>query len=1182
MFELNNFNAIKIGLAGPDKIRSWSRGEIRKPETINYRTQKPEMDGLFCQKIFGPVKDWECHCGKYKRIRHKGVVCDKCGVEVTRSRVRRERMGHIELAAPVSHIWYFKGLPSKIGLCLGLTVKSLEQVLYYVSHVVLDPRKTDLEYKQILNDREFREAEEKFGVNSFKVGMGADAIRELLANIDVKKEVEVLRKEAAEAKGQKKLKAIGRLETMEMFLKSGNNPAWMILEALPVIPPDLRPIVQLEGGKMATSDLNDLYRRVINRNNRLKKLLELGAPDIIIRNEKRMLQESVDSLIENGKRGKAIAGAKHDLKSLTSILHGKQGRFRMNLLGKRVDYSGRSVIVAGPTLKMYQCGLSKNMALELFKPFVLRKLVEINASSNIKSARKLVERARPIVWDVLEDVIKEHPVLLNRAPTLHRLGMQAFEPILVEGNAIHLHPLVCAGFNADFDGDTMAVHVPLSIEAQAEARYLMLSTNNILKPGDGGPVCTPTQDMIMGSYYLTILRDKAQGEGMVFKDENEALTAYENGKVHLQANIKVRRTTTFEGKEISGIVETSVGRIIFNRKIPQVIGFVDRKKKENALKYEIDFATGASQLKDIVLRAFNTVNNKTLIEMLDDIKEMGFKYATLASNSLSVFDMIIPKEREGILHAAEEKVVENDKKFRRGLITNGERKQLNQGIWNEATEDVSQAIAKGWDTFNPIKLMATSRARASMAQLKQLAGIRGQMSTASGKVIDVPVKSNFRLGLNTLEYFISGRGARKGLTDTAIRTANAGYLTRRLVDISQDVIITESDCFANQKLTVKGIVAKELKKDGTVIDSLPNRITGRVAVKDVINPKTKTVITKAGNMITPAEVSEIMASGISEVEIRSPLTCKAAKGICAKCYGRNMAAHGLVPIGEPVGIIAAQSIGENGTQLTMRTFHTGGIATTTDITQGLPRVEELFEARKPKGVATISEVAGRVTLKKVEKRDEILIKTDNDLISYLIPFGTKLLVKNGDMVEPGTPLTEGSLYPADILKTKGIWGVQSYLLEEILAIYASQAISLNDKHIEVVIRQMLKKVKVENGGSTRLLPGELVDIAEYEEINEKALQNGDMPASARRVLLGITKASLAAESFLSAASFQQTSGVLTTAAIRGKVDRLEGIKENIIIGKQIPAGVGAKAYSKVKVLRDEEGSGIYNEGYEAI
>ncbi|MCL2483890.1 MAG: DNA-directed RNA polymerase subunit beta' [Firmicutes bacterium] len=1169
MFELNNFSAIKIGLAGSEKIRAWSRGEVKKPETINYRTQKPEMEGLFCQRIFGPYKDWECHCGKYKRIRHKGVVCDKCGVEVTKNHVRRERMGHIELATPVSHIWYFRGVPSKIGLVLDLTVKSLEQVLYYVNYIVIDPRNTDLEYKQILSDREYRDAQEKFGFDAFRAGMGAEAIREVLAKIDVEKELAQLKREVVEFKGQKRLKAISRLEIFEMFNKSKNRPEWMILEALPVIPPELRPIVQLEGGKMATSDLNDLYRRVINRNNRLKKLLELGAPDIIIRNEKRMLQEAVDSLIDNGKRGRAVTSSRHELKSLTAILHGKQGRFRGNLLGKRVDYSGRSVIVAGPSLKMYQCGLSKNMALELFKPFVLRRLVELNVSSNIKSARRLVEKARPIVWDVLEEVIKDHPVLLNRQPTLHRLGFMAFEPVLIDGNAIRLHPLVCVGFNADFDGDQMAVHVPLSVEAQAEARFLMLSTNNLLKPGDGKPTVAPTQDMVMGAYYLTVYREKAKGEGMVFKDEEEIILAYEQKVLDLQAKVKVRRTAEFKGKTISGLVETSVGRVLFNRTIPQSIGFVDRTKEENVLKYEIDFVADKGKLSDIVYKAFFNVDNASMVRMLDDIKAIGFKYATLASNSISIFDMEIPEARQAIIDEADEKVAENDKKFRRGLITLAEKKRINQTIWDETTVRITKEIEKKWDNFNPIKIMAISKARANMDQLKQLAGMRGQIVTASGDKIDVPIKSNYRLGLSNLEYFMSGRGARKGLIDTALRTATAGYLTRRLVDISQDVVIYEDDCFKNLGERVRGQVIKAITKDGSVLENLPARINGRIAINDVKHPATGEVIVKAGEMITNSKTDIIATSGLTEVEIRTVLTCRSKRGVCAKCYGRNMAQAGLVPIGEAVGIIAAQSIGENGTQLTMRTFHTGGIATTSDITQGLPRVEELFEARKPKGVAVISEVAGRVTIRKADKRDEVIVTTADGAIGYLIPFGIKLLVKPGDVVEPGTPLTEGNLNPAEVLKTRGIGAVQNYLLEEIVSAYAQQAISINDKHVELVIRQMLRKVKIENSGSTDLLPGEFVDIFTYEAANQEALLRGKEPATARRVLLGITKASLNAESFLSAASFQQTASVLTSAAIKGKVDRLTGLKENIIIGKQIPAGTGFKAYRDIKVIRHE-------------
>ena len=1174
MFELNNFSAIKIGIASPEKIREWSYGEVTKPETINYRTQKPERDGLFCERIFGPTKDWECHCGKYKRIRYKGVVCDKCGVEVTRSKVRRERMGHIELATPVSHIWFFRGVPSKIGTTLDLTVKVLESILYYVNWIVLDPKETDLSFKQILSDKEYREAVEKYGPNSFRAGMGAEAIRELLRNIDVEKEVEVLRKESIESKsGQKKLKAVRRLETMESFLKSGNRPEWMIFEVLPVIPPDLRPIVQLEGGKVATSDLNDLYRRVINRNNRLKKLMELGAPEIIIRNEKRMLQEAVDSLIDNGKRGKAVSSSRHELKSIAGILRGKQGRFRLNLLGKRVDYSGRTVITAGPELKMYQCGLSKEMALELFRPFVLRRLVELNESTNIKSAKRLIEREKPVVWNVLEEVVKDHPVFLNRAPTLHRLGIQAFEPVLIEGNSIQLHPLVCGGFNADFDGDQMAIHVPISTEACTEARMLMLSTNNIIKPSDGKPVCSPTQDIVLGCYYLTMIRDGAKGEGSIFKDEQEAMTAFFHKELHLQAKIKVRRSTMFNGEKVTDLIETTVGRILVNREVPQCLGFVDRTKREEVNKYEIDFMVGKSELQNITLRAFNNVDNTTCVTMLDGIKALGYKYATLSSNSISVFDMHIPEAREAIIKEAEAKAQENDRQYRRGLITLQEKKAFNTELWYKAMDDVTKSVVTHWDKFNPIKIIADSKARASDKQLVQLAGMRGIMSSSSGN-LDVPVKGNYRLGLSNLEYFMSCLGGRKSLTDTALKTADSGYLTRRLVDVSQDVVITDDDCFASLGEKPRGITVSKIEYDFRLIQSLSQRIFGRVALNDIIDPKTKQVIVKANELIGEAQAKQIEACGITSVDIRSVLTCRCRHGICAKCYGKNMTSDKLASVGDPVGIIAAQSIGEPGTQLTMRTFHTGGIAAAADITKGLPRVEELFEARRPKVCAIISEVSGKVSIRKVDKRDEVLIKTTDDVVSYLIPYGLKLIVKNGDVVEPGTPLTVGSLYPNDILATRGIKGVQDYIIKEVVSTYADQGVSLADKHVEIIARQMLRYVKVESSGDTALIPGDIVDVFKYEAATEQALNEGKVPPTARRVLLSITRSSLSTESFLSSASFQETASSLTSAAIKGKIDHLVGIKENVIIGKLIPAGTGLARYhniepAKAEVVNDE-------------
>ncbi len=1167
MFELNNFSAIKIGIASPEKIREWSYGEVTKPETINYRTQKPERDGLFCERIFGPTKDWECHCGKYKRIRYKGVVCDKCGVEVTRSKVRRERMGHIELATPVSHIWFFRGVPSKIGTTLDLTIKTLESVLYYVNWIVLDPKQTDLTYKQVLSDKEYREAIEKFGPNSFRAGMGAEAIRELLKAIDVEKEVEALRKESVESKSaQKKLKAVRRLETMESFLKSGNKPEWMILEVLPVIPPDLRPIVQLEGGKVATSDLNDLYRRVINRNNRLKKLMELGAPEIIIRNEKRMLQEAVDSLIDNGKRGRAVSSSRHELKSIAGILRGKQGRFRLNLLGKRVDYSGRTVITAGPELKMYQCGLSKEMALELFRPFVLRRLVELNESTNIKSAKRLIDREKPVVWNVLEEVVKDHPVFLNRAPTLHRLGIQAFEPVLIEGKSIQLHPLVCGGFNADFDGDQMAIHVPISTEACAEARMLMLSTNNIIKPSDGRPVCSPTQDIVLGCYYLTMYRDGAKGEGGIYKDEDEVMLAFNAKELHLQAKIKVRRTSEFNGEKVSDLIETSVGRILLNRAVPQCLGFVDRTKRENVNKYEIDFMVGKNELGKITLAAFNNTDNTTCVTMLDNIKALGYKYATLSSNSISVFDMHIPEARETIIKEAEAKVVENDKQYRRGLITLQEKKNFNNQIWDKAFNDVMKSVVNHWDKFNPIKIIADSKARASDQQLCQLAGMRGVMSSSSG-TLDVPVKGNYRLGLTNLEYFMSTLGGRKSLTDTALKTADSGYLTRRLVDVAQDVVITDEDCFASLGEKPRGITVSEIVSDFRVIQTLDQRIFGRVALKDIVDPKTNHVIVKANELISEKQAKRVVEAGIKSVEIRSVLTCRCRHGICAKCYGKNMTGDKLVSVGDPVGIIAAQSIGEPGTQLTMRTFHTGGIASAEDITKGLPRVEELFEARRPKVCAVLSEVSGKVTIRKVDKRDEILIKTSDDVVSYLIPFGLKVIVKNGETVEPGTPLTAGSLYPNDILATRGIKGVQDYIINEVVSVYAGQGVPLSDKHVEIIVRQMLRYVKVESAGDTNLIPGDVVDVFKYEAATEQALSEGKVPPTARRVLLSITRSSLSTESFLSSASFQETAASLTAAAIKGKVDHLVGIKENVIIGKLIPAGTGLSTYRKVEPVK---------------
>ena len=1186
MFELNNFDSIQIGVASPEKIREWSYGEVTKPETINYRTQKPEMGGLFCERIFGPTKDWECHCGKYKRIRYKGVICDKCGVEVTKSKVRRDRMGHIELAAPVSHIWYFKGVPSRIGLMLDMSPKALEQVLYFASHVVLDPGTTPLEYKQVINDREKLEAEAQYGVGSFKTGMGAEAIKELLMAIDLEKEsVETKKIIEENGSGQRRIRAVKRIEIIEAFRKSGNRPEWMILDVLPVIPPELRPMVQLDGGRFATSDLNDLYRRVINRNNRLKKLMELGAPEIIIRNEKRMLQEAVDALIDNGRRGKAISGAgNRELKSLSGMLRGKQGRFRQNLLGKRVDYSGRSVIVVGPELKLYQCGLPKEMAIELFKPFVMKKLVENNICHNIKNAKRTVERAKTVVWDVLEDVIKDHPVLLNRAPTLHRLSIQAFEPVLIEGRAIKLHPLVCGAFNADFDGDQMAVHVPLSIEAQAEARFLMLASNNILKLSDGKPVMSPTQDMVMGSYYLTLIRkhigEKYNEKGR--KDENgvlygvpeytvaysspdEAVMAYQTGAIRLQDEIVVRRSVEVNGETVCGKVKTSVGKIIFNEAIPQDLGFTKRESKEDYLKYEIDKLVGKKDLQKIVGACFKCHGASCAAEVLDKIKALGFKYSTIGAITTSVFDMHMPKDKPVILKAAEEQVLKVENLYKKGFITDDERYKKVVSIWKQATDDVSDKLKETLDEFNPILMMANSGARGSIDQIKQLAGMRGLMTDPNGKTIEIPVKSCFREGLSVLEYFISSHGGRKGLADTALKTADSGYLTRRLVDVSQEVIVKEDDCFENLGEAIKGVKISAIKgSKGEVIESLRDRIAGRYVVRDVVNPKTGEVMVRSNEMISEDMADEIVKAGIEEVEIRSVFTCKSKTGVCAKCYGKNMSNNNPVQVGEAVGIIAAQSIGEPGTQLTMRTFHTGGIASTGDITQGLPRVEELFEARKPKHAAIVCEQSGVASIEERDKIIHVIVKTDEgEEKDYTIPFGTGVIVKDGERVEPGTVLTNGSVYPQDILKTKGIKGVQDYILKEIQSVYRSQGVDINDKHVEIIVRQMMKKVQIENPGDTDILPGEKLDLYRFEEEMKKALDNGGRPPVGKRILLGITKAALAKESFLSAASFQETARVLTEAAIKNKVDPLLGLKENVIIGKLIPAGTGIKNYKNL-------------------
>lgn len=1174
MFELNNFDSIQIGLASPDKIREWSRGEVKKPETINYRTLKPEKDGLFCEKIFGPQKDWECHCGKYKRVRYKGIICDRCGVEVTKSKVRRERMGHIELAAPVSHIWYFKGIPSRMGLILDMSPRSLEKILYFASYVVIDPGDTPLSKKQLLNDREYRESYEKYG-NRFRAGMGAEAIKELLQEIDLDKMSAELREELQTATGQKKVRIIRRLEVVEAFRKSGNRPEWMILDVIPVIPPELRPMVQLDGGRFATSDLNDLYRRVINRNNRLKRLLDLGAPDIIVRNEKRMLQEAVDALIDNGRRGRPVTGpGNRPLKSLSDMLKGKQGRFRQNLLGKRVDYSGRSVIVVGPKLKMYQCGLPKEMALELFKPFVMKQLVEKNLAHNIKSAKRMVERGRTEVWDVLEEVIKEHPVLLNRAPTLHRLGIQAFEPVLVEGRAIKLHPLVCSAYNADFDGDQMAVHVPLSVEAQAEARFLMLSTNNILKPSDGKPVVSPTQDMVIGSYYLTMKREGEKGQGKVFTGPDEVIMAYQAGEIGLHAPAKMRVTKEIGGKKVSKLIDITPGRVIFNEAIPQDLGFKDRSDPEQLFELEIDCVVDKKMLGKIVDKCYRKYGNTGTAIVLDKIKELGFHYSTIGAITISVSDIIVPEEKKELLKEADNEVMKIEKQYRRGLISEEERYERVISTWNETTDKVTKALMKTLDPFNPIYMMANSGARGSINQIRQLAGMRGLMANPAGRIIELPIRANFREGLTVLEFFISTHGARKGLADTALRTADSGYLTRRLVDVSQDVLVREEDCFARTGEKINGIVVSEIREVDEVIEPLVDRIAGRYAAEDILHPETGEVIVRTNEMITHDIAEKIEKAGIKHVHIRSVLTCRTEHGVCAKCYGMNLATGEPVNVGEAVGIIAAQSIGEPGTQLTMRTFHTGGVAGD-DITQGLPRVEELFEARKPKGLAIISEISGIVKVNETKKRREVsVVSEDGEAKNYLIPYGSRLRVAEGERVEAGDELTEGSVNPHDILKIRGVKGVQMYLLQEVQKVYRLQGVDINDKHIEIIIRQMLRKVRVEDSGDTDMLPGSLVDIFEFENKNEKVVQEGGQPAIAKRVLLGITKAALATDSFLSAASFQETTRVLTDAAIKGKKDPLVGLKENVIIGKLIPAGTGMSRYRDIEVFvegADQEG-----------
>ena len=1169
------FDAIRIGLASPEKILEWSRGEVKKPETINYRTLKPEKDGLFCERIFGPSKDWECHCGKYKKIRYKGVVCDRCGVEITKSNVRRERMGHIELAAPVSHIWYFKGIPSRMGLILDISPRTLEKVLYFASYIVLDKGETDLQYKQVLSEAEYQEAYEKYG-NTFRVGMGAESIKELLEAIDLEKDSVELKAALKTATGQKRARIIKRLEVVEAFRESGNRPEWMIMTVIPVIPPDLRPMVQLDGGRFATSDLNDLYRRIINRNNRLRRLLELGAPDIIVRNEKRMLQEAVDALIDNGRRGRPVTGpGNRALKSLSDMLKGKSGRFRQNLLGKRVDYSGRSVIVVGPELKIYQCGLPKEMAIELFKPFVMKELVANGTAHNIKSAKKMVEKLQTEVWDVLEEVIKEHPVMLNRAPTLHRLGIQAFEPILVEGKAIKLHPLVCTAYNADFDGDQMAVHLPLSVEAQAECRFMLLSPNNLLKPSDGGPVAVPSQDMVLGIYYLTQERPDSLGEGHYFKNLNEAILAYENGYVKLHSRIHVRVTKKMaDGTEKTGTVESTLGRFIFNEILPQDLGFVDRSIPENDLVLEVDFHVGKKGLKQILEKVINIHGATTTAEVLDDIKAMGYKYSTRAAMTVSISDMTVPAKKPALIKQAQDTVDLITKNYKRGLITEEERYKEVVETWKETDDELTHELLSGLDKYNNIFMMADSGARGSDKQIKQLAGMRGLMADTTGKTIELPIKSNFREGLDVLEYFMSAHGARKGMSDTALRTADSGYLTRRLVDVSQDLIIRETDCCTDRS-EIAGMYVSAFMDGKEEIESLQERITGRFACEDICDADGN-VLVAANHMITPKRAALVMSKGVDEngeplekVKIRTILTCRSKVGVCAKCYGANMATGQAVQVGEAVGIIAAQSIGEPGTQLTMRTFHSGGVAGD-DITQGLPRVEELFEARKPKGLAIITEFAGVANIKDTKKKREIIVTSPEtgETKAYLIPYGSRIKITDGAFLEAGDELTEGSVNPHDILKIKGVRAVQDYMLQEVQRVYRLQGVEINDKHVEVIVRQMLKKIRIENNGDSDFLPGTMVDFLEYEEENEKLAAEGKEPAEGKQVLLGITKASLATNSFLSAASFQETTKVLTEAAIKGKIDPLIGLKENVIIGKLIPAGTGMKRYRSIHLDSD--------------
>ena len=1169
MFEMNNFEAIGIGLASPEKILEWSRGEVKKPETINYRTLKPERDGLFCEKIFGPTKDWECHCGKYKKIRYKGIVCDRCGVEVTKSKVRRERLGHIKLAAPVSHIWYFRGIPSRMGLILDMSPRNLEKVLYFAAYVVIDPGSTRFSARQVITEKEYRDAVEEFGKNSFRAKMGAEAVKELLVAINIDEMAEELREEFRSSSGQKKVRIIKRLEVVEAFKKSGNRPDWMILDVLPVLPPELRPMVQLDGGRFATSDLNDLYRRVINRNNRLNKLLQLGAPEIIVRNEKRMLQEAVDALIDNGRRGRPVTGAgNRALKSLSDMLKGKQGRFRQNLLGKRVDYSGRSVIVVGPELKLHQCGLPKEMALELFKPFVMKKIVAAGHAHNIKTARRLVDRANDLVWDTLEEVIKDHPVLLNRAPTLHRLGIQAFEPVLVEGRAIKLHPLVCTAYNADFDGDQMAVHVPLSAEAQAEARFLMLSANNLLKPQDGKPVTVPTQDMVLGIYYLTIDKDNEPGEGKVFTSVDEAVMAYDAHELGLHTRIKVRVQRQVQGQRQSGLVESTLGRFIFNAIIPQNLGFIDRSKPENQLALECDFLVSKKELGQIIERCIHAYGLSETAAILDKIKSLGYHYSTVGGISIGIFDMIVPDVKKRFISEAEDKVDFVNRQFQRGLQNEEGRYRAVVEIWRKTTDDITDALKNNLGKYNPVYMMSQSGARGNINQIKQLAGMRGNMSDTSGKTIEIPIKSNLREGMNVLEFFISSHGARKALSDTALKTADSGYLTRRLVDVAQDVIIREEDCGTDEYVMVGEVLVGGSGKSRRVVKSLEERIAGRYTAREVLDPATGEVLAGANVLIDSNLAARIAQADIKQVPIRTVLSCRSAHGVCAHCYGVNLASGEPAVIGEAVGIMAAQSIGEPGTQLTMRTFHTGGIASGDDITQGLPRVEELFEARKPKGQAIISEMDGVVRVEETgkRKRDITVTAANGEAVTYSIPLSAPLIVNSGDSIEAGDLLTDGSVNPHDILRIKGVRGVQQYIIREVLKVYKNNGVEINDKHIEIIARQMMRKMRVDDPGDTELLTGSMVDMFEFESENARANKAGNTPASGKRILLGITKASLATDSFLSAASFQETTRVLTDAAVKGKIDPLIGLKENVIIGKLIPAGTGMHRYRNITAV----------------